>query len=229
MLTTNVRIYQTQKNAFTLIELLVVISIISLLISILLPALGSAREAARRTICMTNQRTLGMGLHQYLTDYKEFPYQANISTAAWWMGLKWLNDKQIVSNPKFYFCPSDHGNQEPTHVKNNNNLNYDNSGMVSYTYTFSHWDWNFRRKSGAPGIAVHMLDKPNYVSLIEDNLGGISVGGASWKLKGSNHPFKGGNVFFMDGHVTFQASGRDNGWKYDNIYLGPAATAFNWP
>jgi prepilin-type N-terminal cleavage/methylation domain-containing protein len=55
-------------SAFTLIELLVVISIISLLMAILLPSLGKAREQARRAACMANLRSIGQSIFIYAHD-----------------------------------------------------------------------------------------------------------------------------------------------------------------
>lgn len=57
------------RKAFTLIELLVVISIVSLLIAILLPALAKARQAAQTADCMTKQRQSAMMLMQYNIDF----------------------------------------------------------------------------------------------------------------------------------------------------------------
>jgi prepilin-type N-terminal cleavage/methylation domain-containing protein/prepilin-type processing-associated H-X9-DG protein len=60
-------------RGFTLIELLVVVAIISVLIALLLPALGKARDAAKRVQCASDQKTQGMAIMYYINDYGIYP------------------------------------------------------------------------------------------------------------------------------------------------------------
>ena len=108
----------TRRKAFTLIELLVVISIIALLMSILLATLSRAREQAKRIVCLSNQRQIGMSLLQYTDDYGgRYPSSSTRAMNAFltfelrqkrakWGNLGRLFDTKIITQPKHFYCPS---------------------------------------------------------------------------------------------------------------------------
>ena len=89
------------NKGFTLIELLVVISIIALLVSILMPALGRAKRQARITVCQSNLHQWGLAVHQYAGDGDD----KIMKTVNTWGGgeeglIAWCTDATINAHPE---------------------------------------------------------------------------------------------------------------------------------
>jgi prepilin-type N-terminal cleavage/methylation domain-containing protein len=119
----------SRRGAFTLVELLVVIGIIAVLVSIILPALGRARLAANRTMCLSNMQQLAQALYIYGAQYKgavppaDPKANAGTSYTIWrssgdgpdyiprytadgWVGPGYLFYARVLKNPKAFYCPS---------------------------------------------------------------------------------------------------------------------------
>jgi prepilin-type N-terminal cleavage/methylation domain-containing protein/prepilin-type processing-associated H-X9-DG protein len=102
-----------RNKAFTLIELLVVIAIIAILVAILFPVFAQAREKARQTSCLSNEKQISLALLMYTQDYDEcFPI------SVWWGAFNvgtpgadgWIASIQpYVKNLAVFGCPSDSG------------------------------------------------------------------------------------------------------------------------
>jgi len=111
-----------RRCGFTLIELLVVIAIISLLVSILLPSLNRAREVAKSTQCIGNQKQLGLVFTMYYSDCKILPAIWSASNPSMWW---WISVRPYVNNDvKILHCPN---------IPDNLRCRYGYSNILAYT------------------------------------------------------------------------------------------------
>lgn len=127
--------YGPGGRGFTLIELLVVIAIIALLISIVLPSLGSARQTARTVICQSNLRQLGIAIQSYIDDQKDptfipvrgeygtgnYPSAAKPGQLLWQVGVVFILQPYLSNSGNAPFtCPAAKGLssvRDPANVK----------------------------------------------------------------------------------------------------------------
>ena len=130
---------RSARTGFTLVDALVTVAIVAVLISILLPSLSGVRETARRVVCASNARQIGLGITMYADDsHDRLPpsvflpetagqgfaeSEANPAemmtmrlgaAAAWsrdvaWDGVGLLYSAGYLNAPKLFYCPSHHG------------------------------------------------------------------------------------------------------------------------
>lgn len=132
------------RSAFTLIELLVVIAIIALLIGILLPALGQARDSARNVVCKTNMRSIGTATMLYADDFRgDFPPvlggQFVIDPENQKQNMVWYDVNRIGR----YLPQEDYRNLSATNVENptvgGTVMSCPNHPDAARSYTMNYW------------------------------------------------------------------------------------------
>jgi prepilin-type N-terminal cleavage/methylation domain-containing protein/prepilin-type processing-associated H-X9-DG protein len=177
---------------FTLIELLIVIAIIAILLSILLPTLGKAREKVRRAVCLSNQSQIVKATASYLKDdgiyYFDLKTVAEDSGVSLWPYLK---------SYSIYICPSTKNiASQQSHLKNNDKKGRrGNSGGHSLEI-YGYFD------AGRPTV------KKSRKTIIESSstiftLDGDDTGWNNLPDYTNNHESDGANIVFADGHGSW--------------------------
>jgi prepilin-type N-terminal cleavage/methylation domain-containing protein/prepilin-type processing-associated H-X9-DG protein len=223
-------------KAFTLIELLVVIAIICILAAILFPVFARARENARRTNCLSNEKQQALGLMQYAQDYDErLPIStyrnkdADDEIVAYWFEMI----EPYIKNTQIFRCPSANrmpGGMPPRVYTSNYGL--PGIGNTSAKIVISSYNGLHLNQVQEPS-RTWMIVETAYRNPTDDfykNQGygyhfarfdDIPVGRGPEEGVSVNHYFNhavhlgGSNVAFVDGHVKWVKSGTGKDWIWD--------------
>lgn len=197
------------KKKFTLIELLVVIAIIAILASMLLPALGRAKEMGKKASCLSNLRQVGIAVIQYVSDNDGYFFSRSPSAGQGWMDpttsafakdyLNFTYSKTFLSGyaGSIIDCPTN----ELGYKKFAVDYAYNNSLFVAVTGQ----NWGNIIKIRKPTDTVAFADTNGVASGLANGYYYFeSKWGTLWSTA-INYPLhiNGANHLFLDGHVSW--------------------------
>ena len=219
-------------KAFTLVELLVVISIIAVLLAVLMPALNKARQKAKKVVCSSNMRQMGVALQCYFQD-SEFHLPAGHSCNITDPNQYWLKIlSKYLKQELLFKCPADTAKDfaeldKPLSSQSGKRL----SSFVINALLDPTQGYDCLKKIKNPKYCVYVSEKPSRpdmaeVDHIHPDSWGFKISKAKNYIAWDRHSKK-SNYLFADGHCELTEIEKTYSWPGSCLWFPQSAPV--WP